>query len=85
MTRTHKYRIQVKIQEKWIGTSLIHQIWVRKFYKQWYVKKDSHKGTYRTNIGSEHYGCLEEKHSTSEKEVKEKPRNLIETRKTLNK
>jgi hypothetical protein len=30
------------------------------------VKEDSHNGTYRTNIGSEHYGCIEEKHSTSE-------------------
>jgi hypothetical protein len=49
------------------------------------VKEDSHNGTYRTNIGSEHYGCLEEKHSTSEREVNEKPINLIETRKTLNK
>ena len=29
-------------------------------------KEDSHKGTYRTNIGSEHYGCTDEKHSTSE-------------------
>jgi hypothetical protein len=84
MTQTQKYRIQVKIQEKRISTSLIHRIWVRKFYKQWYVKEDSHKGTYRTNMGSEHYGCLE-KHSTSEREVNEKPRNLIETRKILNK
>jgi hypothetical protein len=49
------------------------------------VKEDSHNGTYRTNIGSEHYGCLEEKHSASEREVNEKPRNVIETRKTLNK
>jgi hypothetical protein len=49
------------------------------------VKEDSHNGTYRTNIGSEHYGCDEERHSTSEKEVNEKPRNLIEARKTLNK
>jgi hypothetical protein len=49
------------------------------------VKEDSHNGAYRTNIGSEHYGRNEEKHSTSEKEVNEKPRNLIETRKTLDK
>jgi hypothetical protein len=49
------------------------------------VKEDSHSGTYRTIIRSEHYGCNEEKHSTSEKEVNEKPRKLIETRKTLNK
>jgi len=41
--------------------------------------------TYRTNIGSEHYGWYEEKHSASEKEVNEKPRKLIERRKTLNK
>jgi hypothetical protein len=39
------------------------------------VKEDSHNGTYRTNIGLEHYGCPEEKHSTSEREVNEKPRN----------
>ncbi len=55
------YRIQVKIQEKQIGNSLIHRIWIRKSYKQWYVKEDSHNGAYRTNIGSEHYGCKEEK------------------------
>ena len=47
------------------------------------MKEDSHNGTYRTNIGSEHYGCDEERHSTSEKEVNEKPRNLIETKKHL--
>jgi hypothetical protein len=45
------------------------------------VKEDSHNGTYRTNIGSEHYGCNEEKHSTSKKEINEKPRNLIENKK----
>ena len=66
MTRTQKYRIQVKIQEKRIGNSLNHRIWIRKFYKQWYVKEDSHNGAYRTNIGSEHYGCTEDKHWTSE-------------------
>ncbi len=42
-----------KIQDKRIGNSLIHRIWIRKFYKQWYVKEDSHNETYRTNIGSE--------------------------------
>jgi hypothetical protein len=25
-------------------------------------REDSHNGAYRTNIGSEHYGCTEDKH-----------------------
>ncbi len=83
MTQTQKHRIQVKIQEKRIGTSLIHRICVQKFYEQWYVKEDSHKGTYRTNIGSEHYCCLEEKTlnkwKRSQWEAKELDRNKKNT------
>ncbi len=51
------------IQEKRIGTSLISPDLSPKILQTVICEReDSHKGTYRTNIGSEHYSCTEEKH-----------------------
>jgi hypothetical protein len=48
--------------------------------------EESHKETYRTNIGAEHYGCAEEKKKTLNKlseKPNEKPIRLIKEEKHL--